>query len=77
MALPSPLADTLQPSTICILSPVRVKEATFMKLGELQKRSIRLVHGDIPEHKAIHDYEETTYVAQLCLHLTHCDELVR
>ena len=77
MSLPSTLSDTVQPSTICILSPVRVKEATFMKLGALQKRSIRLVHGDIPEHKAVHNYEETTYVAQLSLHLTHCDELIR
>lgn len=48
-----------------------------MKLGELQSRSIRLVHGDLPERQEGHDYEDTTYVAQLSLHLTHCDELVR
>lgn len=71
------LSDALQPDTVCILSPVRVKEATFMKLGELQSRTIRLVHGDLPEAEQGHDYDETTYIAQLSLHLTHCDELIR
>lgn len=71
------LSDTLQPTTICILSPVRSKEATFVKLGELQTRTIRLVHGDLPEHAVNEEFEETTYVAQLSLHLTHCDELIR
>lgn len=77
MSLSSTLSDTCSQTTICILSPVRVKEATFLKLGQIQTRSFRIVHGDLPEYKEDHGFEETTYVAQLTLHLTHCDEVIR
>lgn len=77
MSVSSTLSEICSHTTICILSPVRVKEATFLKLGQMQTRSFRIVHGDLPEHKEQHDFEETTYVAQLTLHLTHCDEVIK
>ena len=68
--------------SLCILSPRKSRESAFFKLGEVSHRSFRLLNetpaefgGAASEHGD--ETHEPSYVAQLVLHISGSDEIIR
>lgn len=68
--------------SLCILSPRKSRESAFFKLGEISHRSFHLLNETPAEFGSSgpgHDDEthEPSYVAQLVLHISGSDEIIR
>jgi hypothetical protein len=53
--------------SLCILSPIKLRESTFLKLGEATTKRFRLIEDDV----------DTIYVAQLSIHIPGSDEVIQ
>ena len=68
--------------SLCILSPRKSRESAFFKLGEVSHRSFRLLNEAPAEFGGAasgpdDDTHEPSYVAQLVLHISGSDEIIR
>lgn len=74
---PMSLVDTPQqfPTTpssslgdsLCILSPLKIRESTFLKLGQATTKRFRLIEDEV----------DTVYVAQLSIHVPGSEEVIQ
>lgn len=53
--------------SLCILSPIKLRESTFLKLGQAATKRFRLIEDEV----------DTVYVAQLSVHVSGSDEVIQ